>query len=111
MNSGLRRLWADDRGAVISVELVLVLGILVFGLIPGLVALRNSINASLATLGNTALTVTPSFTYSGLAIVTQSGQTIAVVQGVEVDPSTGFAVAASQIPPIAVGPVAVPPAP
>ena len=35
-------LWHDDNGGVISVELVLIISILIFGMIPGLVALRNS---------------------------------------------------------------------
>src|SRR5947209_16507818 len=38
MANSLRQLWADDHGAVISTELVLVIGILIFGIIPGLVA-------------------------------------------------------------------------
>src|SRR5207244_3216190 len=46
MSNVLRRLWADDRGAVISTELVLVIAILIFGIIPGLVALRNSVIAA-----------------------------------------------------------------
>ena len=35
--SMLRRLWSDDRGAVLSTELVLIIGIVIFGIIPGLV--------------------------------------------------------------------------
>lgn len=47
----LNKLWKDDRGAVISTELILVLGIAVFGLIPGLVILRDSINKAFASFG------------------------------------------------------------
>ena len=86
MSNLFARLWDDDQGAVISSELVLVLGILVFGLIPGLVALRNSVNAALATIGNFLGRITPSFTYSGYAIIASGGgSTIAVVGGLQVD--------------------------
>jgi hypothetical protein len=64
----LRTLWNDDQGAVISVELVLIISILIFGLIPGLIALRNSGIALMATLGNMANALVPSFTFSGFAI-------------------------------------------
>ncbi len=52
MSKTLRRLWNDDEGAIISVELILIIGILIFGIIPGLVALRNSIVAAMVTTGN-----------------------------------------------------------
>jgi Flp pilus assembly pilin Flp len=111
------RLWDDDQGAVISSELVLVLGILVFGLIPGLVALRNSVNAALTTIGNFLGRITPSFTYSGYAIVPQGGvSTIAVVGGLQVDYTTVNQLSAAQIDPEYVdfaypGPANVEPAP
>ena len=60
----LRRLWADDTAAVISSELVLVLGVLVFGLIPGFVALRNSGIAALTNLANIVRVIFPRFTFS-----------------------------------------------
>ncbi len=97
MTTLFRRLWDDDRGAVISSELVLVLGILVFGLIPGLVALRNSVNAALATIGNFLGRITPSFTYSGYAIVPVGGiSTVAIVGGLQVDYTTAIQLEASQ---------------
>jgi Flp pilus assembly pilin Flp len=108
------RLWDDDQGAVISSELVLVLGILVFGLIPGLVALRNSVNAALATIGNFLGRITPSFTYSGYAILPASGgaSTIAQVGGLQVDYTTVIQLSARQVAPgTAVSYVVVLPAP
>jgi Flp pilus assembly pilin Flp len=96
-----RRLWDDDCGAVISSELVLVLGILVFGLIPGLVALRNSVNAALATIGNFLGRITPSFTYSGYAILPVGGvSTIAVVGGLQIDYTTSIQLSAAQVEPV-----------
>ena len=114
MTSLLRRMWADDRGSVVSTELVLVIGILIFGIIPGLVALRNSVNAALGTIGNTLTDLVPSFTFSGFAIGggQGAGKTIAQVQGYQVDASTINRLTASQLAPIDLGTVAqIPPAP
>lgn len=113
MTSTLRRLWADDRGSVISTELVLVIGILIFGIIPGLVALRNSVIAALGTIGNTLSDLVPSFTFSGFAIGRfGGGHTIAQIQGYQIDASTIASLTASQLAPIDLGTVAqIPPAP
>ena len=113
MTNLMRRLWADDRGAVISTELVLVIGILIFGIIPGLVALRNSVIAALGTIGNVITTIVPSFTFSGFAIGRQGGGgTIAVVQGYQLDPTTVNRLTGSQLAPIPLNTVVViPPAP
>ncbi len=100
MTKLLARLWDDDRGAVISSELILVLGILVFGLIPGLVAMRNSVNAALATIGNFLGRITPSFTFSGYAIVPEGGiNTIAQVGGLQIDYDGGAQLSAAQVVP------------
>ncbi len=115
MKNVLSRLWADDRGAVISTELVLVIGILIFGIIPGLVALRNSVNAALGTIGNILTSVVPSFTFSGFAIGAASppgGRTIAQVQGFQVDASASTLLTSVQSAPIVISTqVAVAPAP
>ena len=113
MSNLFRRLWADDRGAVISTELVLVIGILIFGIIPGLVALRNSVIAALGTIGNTLTDLVPSFTYSGFAIgASTGGKTIAQVQGYQLDPTSTNRLTASQLAPILLTTGAViPPAP
>lgn len=98
--SMLRRLWNDDQGAIISVEWILIVAILLFGLIPGLVALRNSINASMATIGNILLQIVPSFTFSGFGLGAGGGGTnnIAQVGGFAFSPNasqyiTSYAVA------------------
>jgi len=100
MSNLLKQLWNDDQGAVISTELVLVVGILVFGIIPGLVALRNSVNSSLATMGNVLTRITPSFTFSGYAIGAQGGaSTIAIVGGLQLNYSIGNQFSAVQVAP------------
>jgi Flp pilus assembly pilin Flp len=111
MSKLMRRLWADDQGAVISVELVLVLSILIFGIIPGLVALRNSIIASMGNIGDTLVELVPSFTYSGFQVGGAAGGTvIALVNGYQagsqVTPLTGAEVA-----PISLPFTPIPPAP
>lgn len=113
MSNVFSRLWDDDQGAIISVELILVIGILIFGIIPGLVALRNSVIAALTTIGNVVGTIVPSFTFSGFLIGGQGGgPIIAAVQGYQADPATGNHLTASQLVPILLPPtIVVPPAP
>ena len=73
MTSLLRKLWSDDDGAIISVEFILVVSILIFGIIPGLVALRNSVNAALTSTGNLINALLPSFTFSGWLVGASGG--------------------------------------
>lgn len=108
----MSQLWDDDRGAVVSVELVLVIGILVFGLIPGLVALRNSVIASMATIGNFLNRITPHFTYSGYAVTNEAGaSTIALIGGLQIDYNTGNQLSGVQIVPVSQSYLVVVPAP
>jgi hypothetical protein len=111
MSNMLRKLWADDRGAVISTELVLVISILIFGVIPGLVALRNSIISALGNIGDTLVELVPSFTYSGFEVGAAGGGTvIALVNGYQagsqVTPLTGLS-----LPPLPGSFTPIPPAP
>jgi len=111
MSNLLRRFWADDRGAVISVELVLVLSILIFGIIPGLVALRNSIISAMGNIGDTLVELVPSFTYSGFEVgPAGGGSIIALVNGyqagTQVTPLTGLS-----LPPVNINYTPIPPAP
>ena len=101
MSNLLKQLWNDDQGAVISTELILVVGILVFGIIPGLVALRNSVNSSLATMGNVLTRITPSFTFSGYQIGASvgGGSVVAAIGGLRLNYASGAQLTASQIAP------------
>ena len=100
----LRSCWDDDRAAVIAVELLLVIGILVFGLIPGLIAMRNSANAALVSVANLFLALSPTFSFSNLP-----GGGVAIVIGINAT-SANF-LTASQVPPIVLLGLVVPPAP
>jgi hypothetical protein len=106
-----RKLWEDDHGAVISTELILVISILIFGVIAGLVALRNSTIAAFGNIGDTLVELVPSFTYSGFEVGAAGGGTlIALVDGFAagtlVTPLTGLS-----IPPIVYPFTPIPPAP
>ncbi|MFO0800804.1 MAG: hypothetical protein U0804_25335 [Gemmataceae bacterium] len=108
----LRRLWDDDDGVVLSVELLLILAVIVFGMIPGVVALRNSLIASMATTGNMLSSITPTFTYSGYAVVGgPSSQPIALVGGLAVSHNTVILLSGAQITPVPASYLVVPPAP
>ena len=43
----LRKLWRDDAGALLATEWVFMATILVIGVIPGMVAVRDALNAAL----------------------------------------------------------------
>lgn len=81
MSKMLARFWQDDEGAVISVELILVLAILVFGIIPGLVALRNSIVAELTKIGNAITSIVINVGVEDIGVGTGTGNLIAYADG------------------------------
>lgn len=109
----LKHLWDDDGGIILSVELILLIGILVFGIIAGIVALRNTLIASLTTIGNTLGTIVPSFTFSGFAVGgAGGGPIIAAIPGYQLNYGTTVYLTGSQIVPVPLGnAVVVPPAP
>ena len=97
---------------VSAVLLLLILAVILFGIIPGVVALRNSLIAALATTGNTLLTITPTFTYSGYAVVGgSSNEPIAVIGGIAVSPSTVIYLSGVQVAPATGSYLVVAPAP
>ena len=82
MYSLLSKLWADDKGAVLAPELILIVVLTIIGIIPGLIALRNTENAALATLGNELLSIQTGFSFEPFTIVGSGGAaTIATVDG------------------------------
>ena len=103
----LVRLWADDRGAVISVEMILIIAVLVFGIIPGLVALRNGLNVFLASIANTFIALSPAYTTTQIVIGSTTYTAIIPLTGV----AAGPLITGSQVAPINVGDIAISPAP
>ena len=67
MHHLLHTFWADDRGALLSIEFLLIATILVLGLVVGLTTLRNAITAEFAELGNAILTLSQGYSVSGLS--------------------------------------------
>jgi Flp pilus assembly pilin Flp len=65
MRNLMRKLWRDDRGALIATEYLFVTTILVIGTVVGLTNLREAINAELTELGNALLALSQGFTVSG----------------------------------------------
>ena len=115
MSRLLGTLWDDDAGGIISVEMILIIAILIFGLIPGLVALRNSGLAVLGTLGNLITALIPSFTFSGFQIIVTDGMNSTVlgqIGGISFTPNFST-LTADQIPPVVLNAsqVIIPPAP
>ena len=66
MCSLLNQLWQDDAGAVLAIEFILFVVILLFGLIVGLVALRNAIVAELSGVADAVADLSICFSFSGL---------------------------------------------
>lgn len=60
MKSMLQRLWADDRGAVISVEWIMFTVFFIVGLLPAMVMLRQAIFTALANAANYIIAVSAS---------------------------------------------------
>ena len=81
MRSLLSKMWADDRGVVVAPEIILIVTLVVIGIIPGLIALRNSEDAALATLGNELLSIQTGFSFEPFTITCTGGATIATVNG------------------------------
>lgn len=61
----LAQLWHDDFGAILATEYTLVSGVVVAGVVPGLVAVRDSVNASMTQTAGMVQAFAPQFTYSG----------------------------------------------
>jgi Flp pilus assembly pilin Flp len=59
--------WADDRGALLSIEFLLMASVLVLGLVVGMTTLRNAIAAEFAALANAILTLSVGFSIGGLS--------------------------------------------
>lgn len=61
MRALLSKLWADDGGFIVSVELLFITVILVIGIIGGLAALRAAVATQLANFGDAILLLDPGY--------------------------------------------------
>lgn len=62
-----RALGRDERGFIVSIELVLIATIVVIGLIAGLTALRDAIVSELADVASAVQDLNQSYSYNGAA--------------------------------------------
>lgn len=62
----MKSLWMDEGGAVLTIELLLLVVILVIGLITGLVALRDAVVTQLGELALAVAAVDTTFAFDGL---------------------------------------------
>lgn len=65
MTSLMRKLWNDDRGAIVATEFLFIATILVIGIIVGLASVRDAINTELAEFGNSLLALSQGYIISG----------------------------------------------
>ena len=63
----LSRLWAEETGAIVSAEIMLVASILVIGVIVGLKSVRDAVITELADVAQALSNVNQSYSYSGAA--------------------------------------------
>ena len=61
----LKQLWADEAGAIISAELILVVTILVLGMVVGLTTLRDQVIQELGDVALAIASINQSFSFSG----------------------------------------------
>jgi len=108
MSRYISQLWEDDSAAVLSTELILILGIVVFGIIPGLVAIRNSTVAALGTIGNLISVLTPAVTFSQVSVAPTQYQ---VIVGLNITTGTVVGVSTTQVDPVVATVDPVTPAP
>ena len=63
----LKRLWLDDQGAILSMEIILIATILVLGMIVGLTSLRDAVISEMADVGAAIAALDQSYIYGGAA--------------------------------------------
>ncbi len=64
----LRKLWNDDRGAVMASELLFLYTMLVVGTVSGLTAMRQAMVSEMVETANSLLALNQSYSFSGQSI-------------------------------------------
>jgi hypothetical protein len=86
----MKRLWSDESGAVLSVELILLLVLVVFGIGVGLTVLRDAVLVKLCDVANAIGALDTSYAFYGLTYTS-------VIDGADVS-STASTVHSMQAP-------------
>lgn len=66
MSSVTKKLWSDDAGFIVSVELILIATITVIGLLAGLTAVRDGVVCELSDVAGAVQDLNQSYAYSAL---------------------------------------------
>ncbi|OYP37697.1 Flp family type IVb pilin [Rhodopirellula sp. MGV] len=80
-------LWQDDRGFVISIELILIVTILVIGLIAGLTALRDAVVSELTDVARGVQQLHQSYQANGATGAASSTSGSGIIDRVDVETS------------------------
>jgi hypothetical protein len=83
----LKKLWLDEGGALLSVELILLVVITVIGITVGMVVLRDAVVSEFQDLAAAVNSIDCGYAWSGLTY-TDNTVTGAMVNGSVFDPST-----------------------
>jgi Flp pilus assembly pilin Flp len=67
-----RKLWDDDKGFVVSIELILISTIAVIGLVAGLTAVRDAVVSELSDVAGAVSDLNQSYSYNGTSSPTSS---------------------------------------
>jgi hypothetical protein len=70
----MKRLWIDEDGAVLSVELILITVLLVFGVGVGLTVLRDATAAKLAGVADAIANLNTAYTFAGITYISPVDQ-------------------------------------
>lgn len=88
----LARLAGDDRGALLSMEFLLVAAILVLGLVVGLTTLRNALATEFTAMANAVLTLNGGSGSSGASGAISSGSGATTLTDPVCTPATSVSV-------------------
>jgi hypothetical protein len=73
MKHVLSNVWADDSGALLATEWVVLATILVIGIVPGLIAVRQGTLEELLDLSNATMSLDQSYEFDGQEVVDTDG--------------------------------------
>jgi Flp pilus assembly pilin Flp len=72
----MQKFWQDEAGVIVSTEIILIMMILVFGLIAGLVSLRDAVAQELGDTGLMVNTLDQSYSFSGNTNTVDNGAAV-----------------------------------
>ena len=72
----MQKFWQDEAGVIVSTEIILIMMILVFGLIAGLVSLRDAVAQELGDTGLMVNTLDQAYSFSGNTNTVDNGAAV-----------------------------------